>query len=133
SSFILAQQSQSIEPYVSNYYVKDVVNTKVEIKNKFLQKLLIERGRDTIDTWMSILENSGSVQHLDFLTEEEKNVFKTFAEIPQDFILEMAAARQKFIDQSQSLNLMIGKDVEPSYVVYLILKAWKLGIKTLYY
>ena len=133
SAFIIDQQPQSIEVIVSNFYVKDVVNAKIEIKNKHLEKLLDKKGKNNRKVWQSILSKDGSVQHLDFLTQEEKDVFKTFSEIPQDFILEVASARQKFIDQSQSLNLMIGKDVDPSYVVYLILKAWKIGIKTLYY
>lgn len=133
SSFIKNMQSQSIEPYISNYYVKDVSNVKTPIKNPYLEKLLEEKGYNTNEVWESILKNSGSVQHLDFLSQDEKDVFRTFAEIPQDFIIEMAAKRQQYICQSQSLNLMIGKDVEPDYIVYLILKAWKLGIKSLYY
>jgi len=133
SSFILNMQSQSIEPYVSNYYVKDVVNVKTEIKNPYLKKLLKEKGKDTEEVWMSILKNSGSVQHLDFLSDHEKDVFKTFLEIPQDWILEVAGNRQRYICQSQSLNIMVGKNVDPDEVVYLILKAWKLGVKTLYY
>lgn len=133
SSFVVAQQPQSIEPSTSNYFVKDVVNIKIEIRDKYLKPVLEKYGKDVEEVWMSILRNSGSVQHLDFLTEEEKDVFLTFAEIPQDWILEMAADRQKYIDQSQSLNLMIGQGVEPEEVVYLIMKAWKLGVKTLYY
>ena len=133
SSFILNMQSQSIEPYVSNYYVKDVVNVKTEIKNPYLKKLLKGKGKDTEEVWMSILKNSGSVQHLDFLSDHEKDVFKTFLEIPQDWILEVAGNRQRYICQSQSLNIMVGKNVDPDEVVYLILKAWKLGVKTLYY
>lgn len=133
SSFILNMQSQSIEPYVSNYYVKDVVNVKTEIRNPYLKELLKSKGKDDEEVWLSILKNNGSVQHLDFLTEEEKNVFKTFLEIPQEWIIEMAGARQKWICQSQSLNTMIGKNVDPDEVVYLLLKAWKEGVKTLYY
>lgn len=133
SSFVLNMQSQSIEPSISNYYVKDVANVKTPIQDPHLKRVLQKYNKDTDEVWMSILKNSGSVQHLDFLTEEEKQVFLTFFEIPQDWILEMAADRQKYLDQSQSLNLMIGKGVGPEEVMYLILKAWKLGIKTLYY
>ena len=133
SSFIMAQQSQSIEPMVSNYYVKDVAKTRISFRNPYLEKLLIEKGQNTEDVWLSILKNEGSVRHLAFLSNEEKDVFRTFIEIPQTSIIEMASDRQKYICQSQSLNLMVGKDTSPDEVAYWILKAWKLGVKTLYY
>lgn len=133
SSFIIGQQSQSIEPLVSNYYVKDVAKTRISFKNKYLEQLLNEKGQNTDEVWENILKNGGSVQQLDFLTEDEKLVFKTFSEVSQLTILELAAQRQKWIDQSQSLNLMIPNDASPEDVAYLIIKAWKLGIKTLYY
>lgn len=133
SSFIMGMQSQSIEPYDSNYYVKDVVNVTTDIKNPYLKKLLKIKGKDTPDVWESILKKSGSVQHLEFLTEFEKEVFKTFLEIPQERILEIASSRNKWLCQSQSLNIKIGANVEPDEVMYLILKAWKLGIRTMYY
>lgn len=133
SSFIMGQQSQSIEPMVSNYYVKDVAKTRISFRNPYLVDLLESKGKNTEDVWLSILKNEGSVRELDFLTEDEKSVFRTFIEIPQMSIIEMASDRQKFIDQSQSLNIMVGKDTSPDEVAYWILKAWKLGIKTLYY
>lgn len=133
SSFIMGQQSQSIEPMVSNYYVKDVAKTRISFRNPYLEKLLIEKGQNNEDVWLSILKNEGSVRHLDFLTDDEKAVFRTFIEIPQISIIEMAADRQKFLCQSQSLNLMVGKDTTPDEVCYWIIKAWKLGVKTLYY
>lgn len=133
SSFIMGAQSQSIEPYMTNYYVKDLVNIKVPIKNPYLESLLTAYGKNDEETWLSILKNNGSVQHLEFLSEHEKNVFKTFLEIPPDFIIETAAARQRFIDQSQSLNLMIGSDYDPDQLMATFLLAWKAGIKTLYY
>lgn len=126
-------QSQSIEPYVSNYFVKDVAKVRKSFKNPYLQNLLEQKGKNTEDVWKSVLKNDGSVQHLDFLTSEEKDVFKTFIEIPQTSIIELASDRQKSIDQSQSLNLMVGSDTEPDEVIYWILKAWKMGIKNLYY
>jgi ribonucleoside-diphosphate reductase alpha chain len=133
SAFILGQVSQSIEPVWSNCYVKDVAKLKVTIKNRFLEQLLEEKGQNTKDVWRSIRDNDGSVQHLDFLQDNEKEVFKTFAETDQMRVIEQAAARQIFIDQGQSLNLMINpltpvKDINNLYVT-----AWKLGIKTLYY
>ena len=133
SSFIMEQQSQSIEPHVSNYYIKDVAKSRITVKNKYLEKLLIELGKNTEDVWSSIMKKGGSVQHLDFLDEHQKKVFKTFGEISQLEILIQASGRQKFIDQSQSLNLMIPSNATPEDVTYLIIKAWRLGIKTLYY
>lgn len=133
SSFIVGQQSQSIEPYVSNYYIKDVAKTKITVKNPYLKEILKEKGKDTEEIWVSILRKSGSVQHLDFLTEIEKNVFKTFSEISQLEIIIQASQRQQFIDQSQSLNIMVPFGTDPNDVSYLMLKAHQLGIKTLYY
>jgi ribonucleoside-diphosphate reductase alpha chain len=133
SAFILGQVSQSIEPVWSNCYVKDIDKMKVTIKNPFLEKLLEEKGQNSKDVWRSIRDNDGSVQHLEFLSENEKEVFKTFAETDQIRIIEQAATRQIYIDQGQSLNLMVNpltpvKDINNMYVT-----AWKLGIKTLYY
>jgi ribonucleoside-diphosphate reductase alpha chain len=133
SSFIMEQQSQSIEPHVSNYYIKDVAKTRITVKNKYLQKLLEEKEKNTDEVWDDIMKNSGSVQHLDFLSVHEKKVFETFGEISQMEILLQASTRQKFIDQAQSLNLMVPLGSTPSDVTYLIIKAWQLGIKTLYY
>jgi ribonucleoside-diphosphate reductase alpha chain len=133
SAFILGQVSQSIEPIWSNCYVKDVAKLKVTIKNPVLKKLLGELKKDNKTTWDSIKKNDGSVQHLDFLTDEQKEVFRTFAEINQASIINMAAVRQDFIDQAQSLNLMISPDMPTKDVNKLLIDAWKLGVKTLYY
>ena len=133
SAFILGQVSQSIEPIWSNCYVKDVDKMKVTIKNPILQKLLKELGQDTKEVWNSIKQNDGSVQHLEFLTPIQKEVFRTFAEINQATIINQAAIRQDFIDQSQSLNLMIAPDMPTKDVNKLLIDAWKLGVKTLYY
>lgn len=133
SAFIMGQQSQSIEPHVSNYYVKDVAKTRITVKNKNLEKLLNKIGKNTEDVWDSIMQSNGSVQHLDFLTDNDKKVFETFGEISQMEILLQASSRQNFIDQSQSLNLMIPSNATPSDVAYLIIRAWQLGVKTLYY
>jgi len=110
-----------------------VAKMKVTIKNPVLKKLLIELGKDTKSTWDSIKKNDGSVQHLDFLTDEQKDVFRTFAEINQSSIINQAAVRQDFIDQSQSLNLMISPDMPTKDINKLLIDAWKLGVKTLYY
>lgn len=133
SAFILGQVSQSIEPVWSNCYVKDIDKMKVTIKNPFLVKLLEEKGQNTKDVWNIIRDTDGSVQGLDFLTAEEKSVFATFAEIDQAVIIEHAAARQQFIDQSQSLNLMVSPAITPKEVNALYIDAWKKGVKSLYY
>jgi len=133
SSFIMGQQSQSIEPYVSNYYIKKAAKVKHAVKNPYLKKLLEEKGQDTLSVWESILQKSGSVQHLDFLSTKEKLVFRTFMEISQMEVIIQASARQKYIDQGQSLNLMIHPSTPTKDINALILKAHELGIKTLYY
>lgn len=133
SSFILGQVSPSIEPLNSNYFVKDLAKGKFTFKNPYLKALLKTKGKDDDDTWKSILVKGGSVQHLDFFTQDEKDVFKTFGEISQKEIVIQAAQRQKYIDQGQSLNLMIPPNTKPKDVNELIIFAWEQGIKSLYY
>lgn len=133
SSFILGQVSPSIEPLNSNYYIKDLAKGKFTYKNPYLKKLLKEKGQHNDEIWSSILKYGGSVQHLDFLTEEEKEVFKTYAETSQKEIVIQAAGRQKYIDQGQSLNILIPADTAPKLVNELMIFAWEQGIKSLYY
>jgi ribonucleoside-diphosphate reductase alpha chain len=133
SSFILGQVSPSIEPLESNYFVKDLAKGKFTYKNPYLKNLLKSKDKNDDETWKSILIHGGSVQHLDFLTQEEKDVFKTFAETSQREIVIQASSRQKFIDQGQSLNLMIPAGTPPKAVNELIIFAWENGIKSLYY
>ena len=133
SAFILGQVSQGIEPIWSNCYIKDVAKMKVTIKNPTLKILLGEKGEDTKTTWDSIRDNDGSVQHLDFLSDEEKAVFRTFAEVDQGKIIEQAGVRQEFIDQGQSLNVMVAPDTPVKDINQLYIKAWKEGVKSLYY
>lgn len=133
SSFILGQVSPSIEPLNSNYFVKDLAKGKFTFKNPYLSKLLKSKGQDTLEVWKDVLSHGGSVQHLDFLTQDEKDVFKTFGEISQKEIVIQAAQRQKFIDQGQSLNLMIPPNTKPKEVNELMIFAWQQGIKSLYY
>ncbi len=133
SAFILGQVSQGIEPIWSNCYVKDIAKIKTTIKNPFLEKLLEEKGHNTRDVWLDIRDHDGSVQHLDILSDEEKEVFKTFSEINQMSIIEQAAVRQTYIDQGQSLNIMVHPDTPVKEINNLYLSAWKLGIKSLYY
>jgi ribonucleoside-diphosphate reductase alpha chain len=118
---------------MSNCFVKDVDKIKVTIKNPVLEKLLDEKGYNNTETWSSIRDNDGSVQHLDFLTNHEKSIFRTFAEIDQRVIIEQAADRQQFIDQAQSLNLMIDPSIATKDLNALYLYAWEKGVKTLYY
>lgn len=133
SAFILGQVSQGIEPIWSNCYVKDIAKIKTTIKNSFLEELLEEKGQNTKEIWRSIRDYDGSVQHLDILTEEEKEVFKTFPEIEQMSIIEQAATRQTYIDQGQSLNIMVHPDTPTKEINKFYITAWKLGIKALYY
>ena len=134
SSFILGQVSPSIEPIKSNYHVQDRAKMKVTYKNPYLTALLEEKGKNTDDVWEEIALRDGSVQHLDFLSEREKDVFKTFSEISQMAIINQAAARQTHIDQSQSLNLAIDPNATPARDVNrLYIEAWRKGVKSLYY
>lgn len=134
SAFIIGQVSQSIEPLFSNYYVKDMSKIKTTIRNKYLVKLLEEKGQNTPEIWEDIKNHDGSILHLDFLTEHEKNVFKTFAEINQYEIINQASVRQRFIDQSQSLNIMINPAATTAREMnQLHIYAWENGIKSLYY
>lgn len=133
SAFILGQVSQSIEPWNSNYFVKDLAKIKYTVKNEHLKALLETKSKDTKEVWRDILMHGGSVQHLDFLNEHEKNVFKTFGEISQKEIIIQAAQRQKYIDQAQSLNLMIHPNTPTKDINELMLFAHDQGIKTLYY
>jgi len=133
SSFILGQVSPSIEPLNSNYFVKDLAKGKFTYKNPYLKEVLKKYEKDDSETWKSILMKGGSIQHLDYLSDHEKEVFKTFGEISQKEIVIQGAQRQKYIDQSQSLNLMIHPDVSPKEISQLLIFGWQQGVKTFYY
>jgi ribonucleoside-diphosphate reductase alpha chain len=133
SSFILGQSSESIEAFDSNFFVKKLAKGSYTHKNPWLKKLLAAKDKDNDKTWDSILKAGGSVQHLKFLTPEEKDVFKTFAEISQMEVVIQAAQRQKYIDQGQSLNLMIHPDTPPRDVSKLLIYGWENGVKGFYY
>ncbi len=133
SAFILGQVSQGIEPIWSNIYVKDIAKSKSTIKNPFLVKLLQKKNKDNKEVWNSIRDKDGSVQHLEFLSDEEKNVFKTYAEIDQMDIIYQAANRQNYIDQGQSVNLMIHPNMSAKEINKIYISAWELGLKSLYY
>lgn len=133
SSFVIGQASPSIEPLDSNYFTKDLAKGKFTFKNPHLKELLKTKDKDTDEVWKSILVKGGSVQHLKFLTDEEKAVFKTFGEVSQKEIIIQAAQRQKYIDQGQSLNIKIPPNTKPKDVNELMIFAWEQGIKSLYY
>ena len=133
SSFILGQVSPSIEPLNSNYFVKNLAKGKFTYRNPYLADLLEKYNKNTPEVWKSILVKGGSVQHLDFLNTEEKDVFKTFGEISQKEIVIQAAQRQKYIDQGQSLNLMIPPKTSPKEINSLLIFGWEQGVKSFYY
>ncbi len=133
SAFILGQVSQGIEPIWSNVYVKDIAKIKTTIRNPFLEQLLEKKGKNTLDVWRNIRDYDGSVQHLDFLTEEEKDVFKTYSEIDQLDLIYQAANRQNHIDQGQSLNIIVHPEMPVKEINKIHITAWKLGLKSLYY
>lgn len=133
SSFILGQVSPSVEPLNSNYFVKDLAKGKFTYKNPYLENLLTKYNKNNRAVWKSILTSGGSVQHLDFLSEEEKDVFKTFGEISQKEIIIQTAIRQNYIDQAQSINVMIHPKMPVKEVNQLLIFAWEQGVKTLYY
>lgn len=133
SSAILGQASPGIEPFSSNYYKVGLAKGNFIRKNKYLTKLLEEKGKNTEEVWRHIMLAQGSVQGLDFLTPEEKDVFKTFKEVSQRHIIVLAQLRQKYIDQGQSLNINIPAEVPIKEVNSIIIDAWRWGIKGLYY
>ena len=133
SSAILGQTSPGIEPFASNYYKAGLAKGNFMRKNKYLAKLLEEKGLDNEDVWREIMLNHGSVQHMKELSQTEKDVFKTFKEISPMEIITQAAQRQQYIDQAQSLNINIPASLAIKDVNNLMIEAWKMGVKTLYY
>jgi len=138
SSIIMGNTSPSIEPYRANAYRQDTLSGSFLNKNKFLDEIIKEkcdadRKLDYNEIWSSIIANDGSAQHLEFLDEWQKNVFKTAMEIDQRWIVEHAADRQHFIDQSQSINVFFRPTVNVKYLHAVHFMAWKLGLKTMYY
>ena len=132
-SIICGGTSACIEPIPANIYTHKTLSGSFVVKNPYLEKLLQAKSKDSTNVWNSILERGGSVQHLDFLTPEEKAVYKTSFEIDQRWLLEFAADRTPFIDQAQSLNLFIPADVDKWDLMMLHFQAWEKGIKSLYY
>jgi len=125
--------SPGIEPWAANVFTEQSAKGTFIRKNPTLEKLLRKKGKNNKDVWNKILEDGGSVQDLDFLTDEEKDVYKTFKEINQLELVKQAGIRQQFIDQSVSLNLAFPKEATPKWINKVHMEAWKRGIKTLYY
>lgn len=133
TSFLANATSLGIEPFMSNIYSKNLAKIQHIFKNKHLEKLLDSKGKNTREVWTSIESNNGSVQHLDFLSKDEKNVFKTFSEVSPKDIIDLASDRGQFIDMSQSLNLMSRKNYTIKDIYDIHKYAWDKGVKTLYY
>ncbi|MCC7393939.1 MAG: ribonucleoside-diphosphate reductase subunit alpha [Sphingomonadaceae bacterium] len=132
-SIICGGTSACIEPIPANIYTHKTLSGSFAVKNPYLERLLTQKAKNADSVWNSILEKGGSVAHLDFLSAEEKDVFKTSFEIDQRWLLELSADRTPYIDQAQSLNLFIPADVEKWDLMMLHFRAWELGIKSLYY
>jgi ribonucleoside-diphosphate reductase alpha chain len=132
-SIITNNASPGIEPIAANVFLQKTLSGSFAVRNRHLQRLLAAKGHDDEDTWSSITRTSGSVQHLDFLTEQEKSVFKTAFELDQRWVIEHAADRAPFICQSQSVNLFLPANVHKRDLHQIHMLAWKRGLKSLYY
>jgi ribonucleoside-diphosphate reductase alpha chain len=129
--------SSGVEPWMSNYFSKKLKQGVVGIKNKYLDKLILDFSKGSIkveeEQWAIVRRDLGSVKNLSWMSDDQKDVFKTAYEIDQRAIVELAADRQKFIDQSQSINLFFTPDAHVSYIYNVHWQAWELGLKSLYY
>ena len=132
-SIICGGASPGIEPISGNSFTHKTLSGSFSVRNRHLKKLLAEKGKDEEETWTSITVNEGSVQHLDFLTKDEKDVFKTAFELDQRWVIELAADRTPYIDQSQSVNIFLSADVHKRDLHQIHYQAWKQGMKSLYY
>ena len=132
-SIICGGASPGIEPISGNSFTHKTLSGSFSVRNRHLKKLLAEKGKDEEETWTSITVNEGSVQHLDFLTQDEKDVFKTAFELDQRWVIELAADRTPYIDQSQSVNIFLSADVHKRDLHQIHYQAWKQGMKSLYY
>ena len=132
-SIICGGTSPGIEPFAANSFTHKTLSGSFTVRNKQLSALLAKKGRDDDETWSSVTANEGSIQHLDFLNDDEKAVFKTAFEIDQRWLIELAADRTPYICQSQSLNLFLPADVHKRDLHKIHFSAWKKGVKSLYY
>src|SRR3546814_114315 len=132
-SIICGGASPGIEPIAANSFTHKTLSGSFNVRNRYLKQLLADKGHDDDETWSSITTNEGSVQHLDFLSEEEKDVFKTAFELDQRWLVEHAGDRAAYVCQSQSLNVFLPADVHKRDLHQIHLLAWKKGVKSLYY
>ncbi len=132
-SVIAGGSSPGIEPYTANTYTQKTLTGSFNVRNKYLKALLHSKGMDTDDVWSSIMNNEGSVQHFDFLTQLEKDIFKTAFELDQRWLVDLAADRTQYIDQAQSLNIFLLADVHKRDLHQIHMMAWKRKVKSLYY
>ncbi|MGF1456883.1 MAG: ribonucleoside-diphosphate reductase subunit alpha [Alphaproteobacteria bacterium] len=132
-SIICGGTSAGIEPFAANSYTHKTLSGSFTVRNKYLKRLLAEKGQDTPEVWSSISVNGGSVQHLEFLSQDEKDVFKTAFELDQRWVIEHAADRAPMIDQGQSVNVFLPADVHKRDLHQIHFQAWKRGLKSLYY
>ncbi len=132
-SIICGGSSPGIEPNVANAFTHKTLSGSFSVRNKYLKALLAEKGQDTDDVWTSIVVNEGSVAHLDFLADDEKDIFKTAFEVDQRWLIDFAADRAPFVCQSQSLNVFLPADVHKKTLHEIHFQAWKKGVKSLYY
>ncbi len=132
-SIIAGNASPGIEPIAANVFLQKTLSGSFTVRNRHLHKLLIQKGRDTDEVWSSITLSKGSVQHLDFLTQQERDVFKTAFELDQRWVVEHAADRTPYVCQSQSVNLFLPADIHKRDLHQIHMLAWKRGLKSLYY
>ena len=132
-SIICGGTSPGIEPIAANAFTHKTLSGSFTVRNKYLSRLLAEKGEDTPETWSSITLNGGSVQHLDFLSDDEKDVFKTAFELDQRWVVDLAADRAPMIDQAQSVNVFLPADVHKRDLHQIHFQAWSKGLKSLYY
>jgi len=133
SSIICGGTSPSIEPLRANSFSQKTLSGTFQMRNKYLERVLIKYNRNNREVWKSVVTNGGSVQHLDFLSDEDKQVFRTAIEMNQAWLVDLAADRQQYICQSQSLNIFLPPDVDTRTLHSIHFRAWKKKVKTLYY
>ena len=132
-SIICGGTSPGVEPIAANSFTHKTLSGSFNVRNKYLRQLLEKHGKDTDEVWSSITTNQGSVSHLNFLTAEEKDTFKTAFEIDQRWIVELGADRTPHISQAQSINVFVPADIHKKELHEIHFQAWKKGLKSLYY
>ena len=125
--------SPGVEPIAANSYTHKTLSGSYNVRNRYLKKVLEKYGKNNEETWSTITTNQGSVEHLDFLTRNEKDVFKTAFELDQKWIVELGADRTPYISQAQSINIFLPADVHKKELHQIHFQAWKKGLKSLYY